>query len=122
MRSVLEREDDLVVVGEASSEPEAEAVVRAMHPDVALLDLKLSAGAASRVCRCAPNFSPRIPASALLVLTAIRDAQVVLRNARRSLRAVTGLRREPLRRAVNDLDAPLERTRRVWPRPADWLG
>ena len=31
MRSVLEREDDLVVVGEASSEPEAEAVVRAIR-------------------------------------------------------------------------------------------
>jgi CheY-like chemotaxis protein len=43
LRSVIEREDDLVVVGEASSEPEAEAVAGAMHTDVVLLDLKLSA-------------------------------------------------------------------------------
>ena len=31
LRSLLEREDDLVVVGEASSEPEAEAMVARVH-------------------------------------------------------------------------------------------
>ena len=44
LRSLLEREDDLVVVGEASSEPEAVAMVAATRPDVVLVDLKLSAG------------------------------------------------------------------------------
>ena len=44
LRSVLERDADLVIVGEASSEAEAEAVVGATNPDVVLLDLKLSAG------------------------------------------------------------------------------
>ncbi|PRC44851.1 DNA-binding response regulator, partial [Mycobacterium sp. ITM-2017-0098] len=44
LRSVLERADDLIVVGEAASESEGEAVVRATSPDVVLLDLKLSAG------------------------------------------------------------------------------
>ena len=44
LRSVLERDDDLIVVGEAPSEVEAETIVRATNPDVVLLDLKLSAG------------------------------------------------------------------------------
>ena len=39
LRSVLEREEDLTVVGEASSETEAEAVVNAADPGVVLLDL-----------------------------------------------------------------------------------
>lgn len=40
LRSVLEREPDLRVVGEASSEAEAESVVREAAPDVVLMDLK----------------------------------------------------------------------------------
>ena len=44
--------------------------------------------------------------------SAIRDAQAVVRNARRALRTVTGPRGR-LHRAVNDLDTLLERTRRV---------
>jgi IS5 family transposase len=45
--------------------------------------------------------------------SAVRDAQVVLRNARRAVRAATGVRRGRLRRAVNDLETLLDRTRRV---------
>ena len=45
--------------------------------------------------------------------SAIRDAQAVLRNARRSLRTATGLRRGQLHRAVNDLNTLLQRTQQV---------
>jgi IS5 family transposase len=45
--------------------------------------------------------------------SAVRDAQVVLRNAGRAVRAATGVRRGRLRRAVNDLETLLDRTRRV---------
>ena len=44
---------------------------------------------------------------------ALRDAQAVVRNARRALRTLTGIRCGRLHRAVNDLDTLLERTRRV---------
>ena len=43
----------------------------------------------------------------------VHDAEAVVRNARRALRTVTGVRGGRLRRAVNDLDTLLERTRRV---------
>jgi IS5 family transposase len=43
----------------------------------------------------------------------IRDAQAVLRNARRAVRTATGQRRGQLHRAVNDLDTLLQRTGRV---------
>jgi transposase, IS5 family len=45
--------------------------------------------------------------------SAIRDAQAVLRNARRSLRTASGQRRGQLHRAVNHLDTLLQRTDRV---------
>ncbi len=43
----------------------------------------------------------------------VRDAQAVLRNARRTLRTATGRRCGQLRRAINDLDTLLQRTGRV---------
>ena len=43
----------------------------------------------------------------------IRDAQAVLRNARRALRTANGRRCGQLHRAVNDLDTLLQRTGRV---------
>jgi transposase, IS5 family len=45
--------------------------------------------------------------------SAIRDAQAVLRNARRGLRSAIGRRRGQLHRAVNDLDKLLQRTQQV---------
>jgi transposase, IS5 family len=45
--------------------------------------------------------------------SAMREAQTVLRNARRALRTATGHRRGRLHRALNDLDTLLGRTRRV---------
>ena len=94
MRSVLEREDDLVVVGEASSEPEAEAVVRAMHPDVGLLDLKLSAGSDFEGLSLCAKLSAAHPGIGLLVLTTFLDEK--LGGARGAGRRA-GLRRQGCR-------------------------
>ena len=44
LRSILEREPDVEVVGEASSAAEALDLVAATRPHIVLLDLKLSAG------------------------------------------------------------------------------
>ena len=48
-----------------------------------------------------------------LAEAAMRDADAVVRNARRALRRATGLTRGRLRRAVEELDTTLQRTRRV---------
>ena len=79
LRSVLQREQDLVVVGEASSEAEAEAVVRAMTPDVVLLDLKLSAGSDYEGLSLCATLSAAHPHTGLLVLTTFLDEDLVVR-------------------------------------------
>ena len=79
LRSVLERQRGLVVVGEASSEDEAVAVVRAMSPDVVLLDLKLSAGSEYEGLSLCAKLSAAHPGIGLLVLTTFLDEDLVVR-------------------------------------------
>ncbi|WP_099024474.1 MadR family response regulator transcription factor [Mycolicibacterium palauense] len=79
LRSVLEREHDLVVVGEASSEAEADAVVRATRPDIVLLDLKLSAGSEFEGLSLCTRLSETYPDTGFLVLTTFLDDDLVVR-------------------------------------------
>ncbi len=79
LRSVLERAEDLVVVGEAASEAEAETIVRATDPDVVLLDLKLSAGSEFEGLTLCDKLSSAYPKLGLLVLTTFLDEDLVVR-------------------------------------------
>ena len=79
LRAVLERDDDLIIVGEAASEAEAEAVVRATDPDVVLLDLKLSAGSEFEGLSLCAKLSSAYPDLGLLVLTTFLDEDLVVR-------------------------------------------
>ncbi|WP_136245630.1 MadR family response regulator transcription factor [Mycobacterium intracellulare] len=79
LRSVLEREGDFVILGEASSESEAEAVVQAKRPDVVLLDLKLSSGSDFEGLSLCAKLSAAHPAIGLLVLTTFLDPDLVVR-------------------------------------------
>lgn len=79
LRSVLERADDLVVVGEAASEAEAETIVRSADPDVVLLDLKLSAGSEFEGLTLCDKLSSAYPNLGLLVLTTFLDEDLVVR-------------------------------------------
>lgn len=79
LRSVLERERDLLIVGEASSEAEGEAVVGALTPDVVLMDLKLSAGSDYDGLSLCAKLSGRHPDMGLLVLTTFLDEDLVVR-------------------------------------------
>lgn len=79
LRSLLEREDDLVVVGEASSEGEAAAVVCTMKPDVVVIDLKLSAGSDFEGLSLCARLSAAHSSVGLLVLTTFLDEDLVVR-------------------------------------------
>ncbi|MGE4361156.1 MAG: response regulator [Mycolicibacterium sp.] len=79
LRSVQERADDLIVVGEAASESEAVAVVGATSPDVVLLDLKLSAGSEFEGLTLCAKLSAAHPKLGLLVLTTFLDEDLVVR-------------------------------------------
>ena len=79
LRSVLERQHDLTVVGEAATESEAEAMVHQAHPDVVLLDLKLSAGSDFEGLSLCAKLSGAHPGIGLLVLTTFLDEDLVVR-------------------------------------------
>ena len=78
-RDVLSSQADVVVVGEAASEGEAEAVVSATGPDVVLLDLKLSAGSEFEGLTLCGKLSAAYPDLGLLVLTTFLDEDLVVR-------------------------------------------
>jgi DNA-binding NarL/FixJ family response regulator len=78
LRSLLEREHDLQVVGEASSPPETLAVVERTRPAMVLLDMKLSPACDSDGLRLCAQLTKRYPGLGVLVLsTFVDDALVV---------------------------------------------
>ncbi|MDV7355906.1 response regulator transcription factor [Rhodococcus oxybenzonivorans] len=79
LRSVLEREPDLEVVGEASTSGEALDVVGQVKPDVVLMDLKLSAASDYEGLVLCAQLSSGNKGLGLLVLTTFLDEQLVVR-------------------------------------------
>ncbi|HEX6953809.1 MAG TPA: response regulator transcription factor [Agromyces sp.] len=67
---LLEREPDLVVVGEAGTVAQALARIEATSPDVAILDMRLPDGDGIDLCR---DIRSRHPEIACLILTAHDD-------------------------------------------------
>lgn len=78
LRSVLERDAGLRVVGEAGSPAEALTVVATRHPDVALLDLRLSASTETEGIELCARLRRDHPDVAVLVLTTVVDDNLVL--------------------------------------------
>ncbi len=70
LRSLLEAEDDLIVVGEAGTAAEGLARIPPTRPDVALIDVRLPDGNGVEVCREIRSAHPEI---ACLVLTSFAD-------------------------------------------------
>ena len=80
LRAMLEAEDDLRVIGEASDAPGAQKLARDRRPDVLVLDLQMpGAEPASDV----PALREAVPGTAIVVLTMQADP----RRARERLRA-----------------------------------
>lgn len=78
LRSVLEREADLRVIGEADSSAQALAVVATSHPDVVLLDLRLSPSTENEGIDLCARLHKAHPEVAVLVLTTVIDDHLVL--------------------------------------------
>lgn len=70
IRTLLEAEDDIVVVGESESAQEAARRIPALRPDVAILDGRLPDGSGIDVCRDVRSQDPSIKA---LILTSYDD-------------------------------------------------
>ncbi len=83
LRSILELETDVAVVGHAAAPAEALATIAATRPDVVLLDLKLSdAGPSSGLDLCEVIVA-RHPRVGVIVLTTFHDQSLVLDALRR---------------------------------------
>jgi DNA-binding NarL/FixJ family response regulator len=74
VRDLLEVEDDIDVVGEASTAEEALGRIPATRPDVAVLDVRLPDGSGVEVCRDIRSGHPEI---ACLMLTSYADDEAL---------------------------------------------
>ncbi len=72
---LLEEEDDLSVVGQASTVAEALARIPAVRPDVAVLDMRLPDGNGVELCR---ELRSRMPELNCLILTSYTDEQAMM--------------------------------------------
>ena len=73
-RSLLEREEDLEVVGEAADGEEAVQTIDQLKPDVAIIDIAMPKLNGVEVTR---RIKPRCPSTAVLILTAYDDDEYV---------------------------------------------
>ena len=74
LRDLLDAEDDLEVVGEASTAEEAVGRIPATRPDVAVLDVRLPDGDGIEVCRAVRD---KMDDLACLMLTSFADDEAV---------------------------------------------
>ena len=74
LHELLTLEDDLDVVGEASTAAEALARIPAVRPDVAVLDVRLPDGSGVEVCR---DIRARLPEVNCLMLTSYSDDEAL---------------------------------------------
>ena len=74
LRFLLERQDDIEVVGESGSAVEATARIPALRPHVAVLDARLPDGSGIEVCRSIRSVDPTINA---LILTSYDDDEAL---------------------------------------------
>ncbi|MCR4394741.1 MAG: response regulator transcription factor [Dehalococcoidales bacterium] len=73
-RTLLEREEDMEVVGEASDGEEAIKLIEELHPDVAILDIAMPKLSGIEVTR---RIKPRFPSLAILILTAYDNDEYI---------------------------------------------
>jgi DNA-binding NarL/FixJ family response regulator len=83
LRSILEREHDMHVVGEAATAAEAVSVVAGQRPDIVLLDLKLGTGSDTEGLEVCSELTTRFPEVGVLVLTTFLDDALVLEAVHR---------------------------------------
>lgn len=74
VRALVEAEEDIEVVGEASTAEEALARIPPTRPDVAVLDVQLPDGDGVEVCR---EIRSRMPELACLMLTSFSDDEAL---------------------------------------------
>ncbi len=86
LRSILEREPDITVVGEAATAPDALDVVARTRPHIVLLDLKLSADSDVAGLQLCGRLTEQPPSPGVLVVTTFLDQRLVLQAIQQGAR------------------------------------
>jgi two-component system, NarL family, response regulator DevR len=87
VRSILELEQDIAVVGEAGGPAEALRAVERSRPEVVLLDLKLSPEAEADGLAVCSRILERRPGTGVVALSTFLDEELVAEALRRGARA-----------------------------------
>jgi len=78
LRSILELEPGIHIVGEAGDEQSAMQVLATLQPDIVLLDLSLSGGNATEGIALCRMITSRHPSTSVIVLTTFLEERLVL--------------------------------------------
>lgn len=105
LRSVLQREDGIRIVGEAEDAEQAKALAAERAPHMVCLDLKLSTSSDSEGIALCEELTTLHPDIAVLVLTTFLDERLVLRAIRAGARGyvVKDVDTSGLVRAIHDV-------------------
>ena len=105
LRAILEREDDLRIVGEAANTAAAIAIVNQVRPQIVLLDLKLSAASDTEGLDLCAALVPGHTGLGVLVLTTFLDDHLVLAAIHNGARGyvVKDVDTSALIRAIRDI-------------------
>ena len=105
LRSVLQREEGIRVVGEAEDAARAKGLVAELSPQMVCLDLKLSTSSDSEGIALCEELTTLHPDIAVLVLTTFLDERLVLRAIRAGARGyvVKDVDTSGLVRAIRDV-------------------
>src|SRR5262249_22874328 len=84
LRTLLDPEPDIVVVGEAADGPEAVHLARRLHPDVVVMDLRLPGLSGIEATRAIRRDNPRVEVLALSMYDSDHHVLEMLRAGARS--------------------------------------
>jgi two-component system, NarL family, response regulator DevR len=99
LKAMLVTEPDFSIVGDAANAEQALELVERLHPDVALLDVRLPGVSGVEVCR---TVTERYPETAVIILTTFTDENLVARCIQAGARGfiVKDIERFDLKRSI----------------------
>ena len=99
LKAMLVTEPDFSIVGDAANAEQALELIERLHPDVALLDVRLPGESGIEVCR---TVSERYPDTAVIILTTFTDENLVARCIQAGARGfiVKDIERFDLKRSI----------------------
>ncbi len=99
LKAMLVTEPDFSIVGDAADAEQALELIERLHPDVALLDVRLPGASGVEVCR---TVSERYPETAVIILTTFTDENLIARCIQAGARGfiVKDIERFDLKRSI----------------------